>query len=520
MAHDGLSFGPFRFDPKQRELRRDGVRVQLGNRALEILGVLASARGEVVGKDELMTRVWPGLVVEENNLAVHVSALRKALDEGGSGQSYVVTVPGRGYRLLGLQSSPQIAALDDSGVLQGPALPDRPSIAVLPFQSLSGDPEQEYFADGVVEEIITALSRFSSLFVIARNSSFTYKGHAIDVKQVGRKLGVRYVLEGSVRKGGQRVRITGQLIDAATGAHIWADRFDGALEDIFDLQNHVTASVVAAISPKVEQAEIERAKRKPTQNLDAYDYFLHGIAAVHKLTRDTIDEALQLFSRAIELDRNFASAYGMATWCYVQRKANRWMIDRTQEVGETIRLARRAVDLGRDDAVALSRGGYALAYVAADLNAGEVFITRAFTLNPNLAFAWFANAWLRIFLGEPEMALGHFAHVMRLSPFEPLMPSIHAGIAFAHFIVGDYHKASSLAEQVLQERPDLHIGLRLAAAGNALAGRLEKAQNAMERLRHIDPNLRVSDLKDLTPLHRPQDLAKYEDGMRRAGLPE
>ena len=209
------------------------------------------------------------------------------------------------------------------------SLPDKPSIAVLPFQNMSGDPEQEYFADGMVEDIITALSRLRWLFVIARNSSFTYKGRAVDVKQVGRELGVRYVLEGSVRKAGKRVRITGQLIDASTGAHLWADRFDGELADIFDLQDQVTASVVGAIAPKLEQAEIERAKRKPTESLDAYDYFLRGMAAFHQLTRPSNDEALALFSRAIELDPDFASAYGMAARCYLQRKGFGW-VDRSR----------------------------------------------------------------------------------------------------------------------------------------------------------------------------------------------
>ena len=227
------------------------------------------------------------------------------------------------------------------------SLPDKPSIAVLPFQNMSGDPEQEYFADGMVEDIITALSRIRWLFVIARNSSFTYKGRAVDVKQVGRELGVRYVLEGSVRKAANRVRITGQLIDASTGAHLWADRFDGALEDIFDLQDQVTASVVGAIAPQLEQAEIERAKRKPTESLDAYDYFLRGMASYYRRTREAINEALPLFYKAIELDPDFASAYGMAAWCYAWRKINGWMTDRVQEIAETARLARRAAELGR-----------------------------------------------------------------------------------------------------------------------------------------------------------------------------
>ena len=208
-------------------------------------------------------------------------------------------------------------------------LPDKPSIAVLPFENMSGDREQEYFADGMVEEIITALSRMRWLFVIARNSSFTYKGRAVDVKQVGRELGVRYVLEGSVRKAGNRVRITGQLIDTATGAHLWADRFDGALEDIFDLQDQVTASVVGAIAPKLEQAEIERAKRKPTENLDAYDYYLRGLAGFINGPEEGNDGGVcRIFSRAIELDPNFASAYGMAARCYAQRKSSGWMTDR------------------------------------------------------------------------------------------------------------------------------------------------------------------------------------------------
>jgi adenylate cyclase len=235
--------------------------------------------------------------------------------------------------------------------------PHKPSIAILPFNNMSGDPEQEYFADGMVEEITTALSRTRWLFVIARNSSFTYKGRAVDVKQVGREMGVRYVLEGGVRKSADRVRITAQLIDASTGAHLWADRFDGSLEDIFELQDQVTASVVGAIAPRLEQAEVERAKHKPTESLDAYDYFLRGIASLHSWTKESNDEALRLFSKAIELDSDFASAYGMASWCYVRRKGSRWIIDRAQETAEAARLARRAAELGWDDAVALAWGG-------------------------------------------------------------------------------------------------------------------------------------------------------------------
>jgi adenylate cyclase len=248
------------------------------------------------------------------------------------------------------------------------ALPDKPSIAVLPFQNMSGDPQQEYFTDGMVEEIITALSRMRWLFVIARNSSFTYKGRMVDVKQVGRELGVRYVLEGSVRKAANRLRITGQLIDASTGVHLWADRFDGGIEDVFDLQDDVTSCVIGAIAPKLEQAEIERAKRKPTESLDAYDYYLRGMASVYGSTKESLGEALRLFYKAIELDPDFASAYGVAAWCYFWRLVNGWMTNRVQEITEASRLAGRAAELGKDDAVALSfSAGLRLASLSATL---------------------------------------------------------------------------------------------------------------------------------------------------------
>src|SRR5215468_619646 len=263
MVEGKISFGRFRLDLARRELRRDQAPVRLGSRALDILCVLASAEGRVVTKDELMARVWAGVAVEEHNIQVHISALRKAFEEDGDGESWIVTVPGRGYRFLRPREPP---AANDPAPGSGPSPADEPSLAVLPFDNLSGDPEQEYFADGMVEEIITSLSRIRWLFVTARVSSFTYKGQATDVKQIGRELGVRYVLEGSVRKGGNRVRITAQLIDAASGVHLWADRFDGAIEDIFDLQDQVTTSVVGAITPTVEQAEIGRAVRKPTKS--------------------------------------------------------------------------------------------------------------------------------------------------------------------------------------------------------------------------------------------------------------
>ncbi len=404
--------------------------------------------------------------------------------------------------------------LDGAAARPALALPDRPSIAVLPFQNMSGDPEQDYFADGMVEDIITALSRMRWLFVIARNSSFTYKGRAVDVKQVGRELGVRYVLEGSVRKAANRVRITGQLVDAATGAHLWADRFDGALEDIFDLQDQVTASVVTAIAPKLERAEIERAKRKPTESLDAYDYYLRGLESFYIQTRESMTEARRLFQKAIDLDPNFASAYAMAAYCFAVRKASGWVTDRALEIAEAARLARRAVELGKDDAVALCRAGHTLAYVVEDFEAGALFIERARTLNPNLGSAWYASGWLGVWSGEPQAAIEHLERFMRMSPLDPVLAPARDAIAFAHVFAGRYDEAVRHAEQALSEQPNSPLALRAAATSYALAGRIKQARKVMTRLREIDPALRISNLKERSPLQRPQDIAKYAEGMR------
>ena len=401
------------------------------------------------------------------------------------------------------------------------ALPDKPSIAVLPFQNMSSDPEQEYFADGMVEDIITALSRFRSLFVVARNSSFTYRGKAIDIRQVGRELGVRYVLEGSVRKAAGKVRITGQLIDAATGTHLWADRFDGSLNDIFELQDQVTTSVVGAVAPTLDQAEMERAKRKPTANLDVYDYYLRGTANFNQWTRETNSEALRLFQKAMELDSDFAPAYGRAASCYIHRKMNGWMNDRVDENVAAARLAQRAADLGRDDAEVLSEAGFVIAYIVGDLDSGAAFIDQALILNPNWAGAWRWGGWIKTWLGDPEMALERFKHAIRLSPLDPLNFTTHAGIAAAHFFADRYDEASLWAEKAGREKPDLTLGWRYLAASHARAGRIKEAQKAMEKLREIDPMLRVSNLKDTTPFNLPQDyLARYEEGLRKAGLPE
>jgi adenylate cyclase len=402
-----------------------------------------------------------------------------------------------------------------------PFLPDKPSIAVLPFQNMSGDPEQEYFADGMVEEITTALSRFKWLFVIARNSSFTFKGKAADINEVRRRLGVRYVLEGSVRKASGKVRITGQLIDAVTGAHLWADRFDGALEDVFDLQDQVTARAVGAIEPRLQRAEIERAGRKPTESLDAYDYFLRGMASFHLHNRDSLLEAARLFVRATELDPNYASPYGMASWSDALRNSHGWMVDRESEIPDAVGLARRAVALGKDDPTALWSGGLSLAYLAKEVEAGAAYIDLALVLNPNLAASWNASGWVRMYLGESASAIEHFERAMRLSPLDPLTYFAFTGMAFAHAFAGRYDEAISWATKALHEQPNWATALRVAASANALSDRMVEARAAMACLREVDPALRLGNLHRVAPpFRRAEDRVRFIESLRKAGMPE
>jgi TolB-like protein len=523
-------FGDCVLDLDRRELTRDSRAIAIGPQVFDLLVYLVQNRERVVSKDALLDVVWGGRVVSESTLTSHINAVRKAIGDSGAEQRLIRTVARKGFRFVGDVSearssegfgSPKAEpATSDETPAPALALPEKPSIAVLPFLNLSGDPEQEYFADGVVEDIITALSRIRWLFVIARNSSFTYKGRAVDVKQVSRELGVGYVLEGSVRKAATRVRITGQLVDATTGAHLWAERFEGTVDDIFELQDQMAASVVGAMAPQLERAEIERAKRKPTESLDAYDCYLRGIANLNQGSREAIAEALPLFHRAIELDPGFASAYAMAAWCCFWRKVNGWMTDRAQEIAEGTRLARRAVELGRDDAVALTRGGHALAHFVGDLDGGIALLDRALVLNPNLAPAWFLGGFLRAWHGESDGAIEHIARAMRLSPLDPEMYRMQAGMAMAHLFAGRFDAASSWAEKAFRNLPSFLMVVSIIAASHALAGRMDEARLAMHHLRQLDPALRISNLTDWLPIHRPEDLATFVDGLRRAGLPE
>ena len=526
--------GPFRLDGEAQILFRGAEPVVLGKRAVAVLYALVDQPGIPVSKDALIEAAWPGLAVGENNLAVQIASLRRVLGEAPGGERWIETLPRRGYRFVGPSRIAGQGLGDDDaipdapGAATAPATPDapsltlpaQPSIAVLPFQNLSGDPEQEYFADGMVEEIITALSRFRSLFVIARNSSFAYKGRSVDIKQVGRELGVRYVLEGSVRRSADRVRTTAQLIDALSGAHLWADRFDGALEDIFDLQDRVAAHVVGEIEPRLAHVELARVRRKPTANLGAYDYYLRARANGYSTTKEQSEEVLRLAHKAIELDPGFASAYGIAAWFHARRVQYQWTADSVQERADGLRMARRAADLGKEDAVALAWAGYTLAFAGREIDHAVALADRAIELNPNLAQAWGFSGWVRLALGQADTAIDHVARAMRLSPLDPFMRGRQTTTAAAHLIAGRYDEALSWAAKALRPDPNFAPAWRMAAASHALAGHMEEAQAACARLRQLEPLLRVGNFRDMATPYRPADLAKLEEGLRKAGLPE
>jgi TolB-like protein/tetratricopeptide (TPR) repeat protein len=515
-------FEDFVLDEERRELRRGAEVVAVEPKVFDLLVYLVANRQRVIAKDDLIDVVWNGRVVSDSALATAVNAARVALGDSGEAQRFIKTLPRKGFRFIGEVRKHEVV---DKATTATPepslALPDRPSLAVLPFTNIGSDPEQDYFADGIVEEMITALSRMRSLFVIARNSSFTFKGRSVDVKEVGRELGVRYVLEGSVRKAARRLRISAQLVDATTGMNLWADRFEGGLDDVFELQDQVTASVIAAISPQLERAEISRAKRKPTESLDAYDIYLHGMASFHQWTREATDIALRDFYRAIELGPDLAAAYAMAAMAYSRRRGQNWFADREEEEAEVRRLARQAAKLGADDAVLLGFSGYAIAHAAGELDEGAEIIDRAFHFSPNIASALAASGWVKIWLGEAELAIEHLDRAMRLSPLDPFMHMIQTAAAHAHFFAGHFNDSAVWADKALRERPKTVPALRIAAASLAMAGREREAKNAIARLLQIDPMLHVSNFREtLGPYRHEEQVTRYADALRKAGLPE
>jgi TolB-like protein/Tfp pilus assembly protein PilF len=520
-----MVFGEHVLDPDRRELTRGSEAIAIGPQVFDLLLHLVRNRERVVTKDDLIEVVWGGRIVSESTLTTHINAVRKAIGDNGEEQRLVRTIARKGYRFVGEVRESHASERAEPAKRHEPlvpalTLPDRPSIAVLPFVNLSADPEQEYFVDGVVEDIIVALSRIRWLFVIARNSSFTYKGRAVDEKQVARELGVRYVLEGSVRKAGGRVRITGELIEADTGLHIWADRFDGELADIFGLQDQVTASVVAAIEPSLRQAEIDRARRKPTEKLDAYDWYLRALPRFYTLTREGVDEAIVLLDRAIAIDPHFALAKALAARCYAWRNPQGWAVAPEEEKATAIRLGREALRDGADDPSVLWMVGFAMWQLRVDLEGALDLYDRSLALNPNCAQALTVRGWALATAGRLDEATASLLQPLRLSPVDPEGFFTMTALGWTHLMAGRADEAIKWTSSALRERPGFAPALRFHAVCLVELGRLDEARDAVAHLLQLEPGLTASKLRQRAPIFDVKLMNVFLSGLCKAGLPE
>jgi adenylate cyclase len=479
---------------------------------------VAENAGRLVSREELLAAIWPGVFVAEENVTGCIAEVRRALGDDGR---LLRTVPKRGYMLEAevmreALSRAERGAAKTATASVPPQVTDRPSLVVLPLANLSGDPEQEYFADGMTEEITTALTRVRWFFIIARNSAFTYKGRPMDVRQVGRELGVRYVLEGSVRRAGRRLRVAVQLVETASAHQIWADRFDSDVENVFDLQDRIAEAVAGAIEPSLRAAEMERSEAKPTESLDAYDLYLRAQSLFYRMTRDGTDVALTLLRRAIALDSDFALAKAVGGAVHVIRNAQGW--SEPEELAEGADWAWQALTALKDDPNTLRLAALSVAYLCRDYDVGLAAAERALALNANSAQVLLSCAWVYNYACQPQPAIGLFERAMRLSPRDPELAYMFSGIGLAHLIAGNPGEAARWGERSVLLTPGWVVGHRLLIAGLMLSGRIAEARDAVDRLLRLAPQDRKLGVV-IPPLRDEQVRDRYIQALRDAGLP-
>jgi len=500
-----IDFGPFSFDPTRMQLMRDGVQIALGARGAALLEALLMARGNVVSKQELLDAVWPGVVVEESNLAVQIAALRKALGEQQSGENWIITVPRLGYRM------PLPAA-----VVTNEFELRRPALAVLPFQSLGPDLEQEYFADGIVEDITTALSRFKAFAVVSRNSARAYKGRALDIRQVGKELGVRYVLEGAIRSAGERLRINAQLVETETGVQLWGDRFDGPRAALFDAQDRITEGVVGAIQPNITRAEVERARLRRTSNPTAYDLYLRALP--HLFFREGT-RATDFLEAALRLDPDFAAAAAMAGEQYLAsyflQAPGSSPADR--ERGSV--LLQRVLPLCGNDSTLLSTCGMMLCQLKEYDQSLELTL-RAVSENPNDSVALKYAGVVSLFAGGLQAAAEYQLKALTLSPNEYSAHGQLTCVSHIRMAEGRFGEAVEWAKRSLAVSPHYHPTYWMLIAGNAHLGRLEEARHYLDGLLRLTATVTISQLRLGQHARDMQRVEVLFDGMRLAGMPE
>ena len=517
-------FERFRLDRRGDGLSRRNERgvfvpAPIGLRALDVLCVLVERSGALVSKEEIMAAVWGRTVVENANLTVQIAALRRILDEGRTEGSCIQTVAARGYRFTAPITRVESASRDQARVFASApplSIADKPSVAVLAFTNMSGSPEQEFVADGIAEDIITALCRCPWLFVIGRNSSFAYKGRAIDLKQVGQELGARYMLEGSVQSAGDRLRITAQLVEVETGVHIWANHYDRDFADVFAVQDEITESVTVAIAPAVAEAELRRAMRKPTENIDAWSAFQRGLWHLHKFNPDDNAHAQAFFQRAMDLDSTFATAYCGLAWAHSQAATVLQTRSLTEAQNSAEALARRAITLDPDDPTAHSTLGLAL-WLRGDCEGAAAEARQALAISPNLAFAHALLGSALIFCGQHRDGIGHLRTAIALDPRDPMLSSRLNFIALGFYLCREYEAAAEAAKKAIRANPDYAPPYRWLAAALGQIGQTAEAKETLAKAIAVAPASFDIYVRNRAPWIRPEDHAQMLEGLRRAG---
>jgi TolB-like protein len=512
--------GPFRLDKMGEILFRGAEPVSLGQRAVALLRVLVERAGAPVSKNALIEAAWPGLAVEEGNLTVQIAALRRVFEEVPGGESWIETLPRRGYRYVG-----PVMAIEDKGLAAATmmrpasqlALPNKSSIAVLPFDNMSSVPEQDYFCDGMVEDIITGLSRIRWLFVIARNSSFIYQGRSVDIKQIGRELGVRYVLQGSVRKATNRVRITAQLVEADSGAHLWAERYDRPLDDIFAVQDEITMCVVGAIEPSLRRVEIERVKRQRPNNLNAYDLVLRSLPFVFTRLPTDAARAISLLEDALKLEPNYGAAHAFLSWC-IHARFRRGGLHLDDRIA-ALHHAHAAIVHGNDDATALAAAAFVIVMDEHDTATALKLFERALELSNSNVFALSCSALTLGFLGKTELAIERAQQALRLSPFDSWNHFPHAALAISYFHTKRYEDAVDAAQSGVNSNPGFSAVRAFLTAALVRLERMDDAKAAAREILECEPSWTIRRAKDIFGVV-PAVFGPFAQAWREVGLPD
>ncbi|MCC8938144.1 winged helix-turn-helix domain-containing protein [Bradyrhizobium sp. Arg68] len=510
-------FNDFTLDPERRELRRGGALVAVEPQVFDLLEFLIGARDRVVSRDEVLAAVWQGRIVSEATLSSRVNAARSAIGDNGEEQRLIRTLPRKGLRFVG---DVREDTAPDRPIAESPRSSEGPSIAVLPFTNMSGDPEQDYFADGIAEDITTALARCSRLTVIARNSAFTYKGKAVDIRQVGRELGVFYVLEGSVRRGGNRLRITGQLIDAVSGAHLWADRFDGAADDVFELQDRITESVVGAIEPTLHVAEAERRRSAPPETLDAYDLLLRAYSLRYEFTPESMAAAIDCLDQALALDGAYAPALAASAYCYAMRHVQGWLVPDDAYRERAVAQAWRAVEVAPSDAQVLWMAAFAIWNMADEIEPARELFERSLAINPNSAMALTLGGWIEAMRGNQATGRAMIERAQRLNPRDPRGWFAAAALAICAVLDGNFTEAVSWADKALAQNRRFAVALRVLIVALVKTGDTERATQTARELLKVDPEFSIATFLSRIPFPVEAMSRTYVETLKAAGVPD